>query len=87
MGKSRDWMYSTVETSGQATSGFNQYSTGQSAISKFKSRYKIDEYIYSCFSFKLCMIYLHTVQLIHMLVMVIQQYYSPIIIFYFTGVV
>jgi hypothetical protein len=38
MGKSRDWMYSIVETSGQATSGFNQYSTGQSAISKFKSR-------------------------------------------------
>lgn len=49
MGKSRDWMYSIVETSGQATSGFNQYSTGQSAISKFKSRYKIDEYMFVFF--------------------------------------
>ncbi len=35
MGKSRDWMYSTVETSGQVSSGFNQYGAGQSAISKF----------------------------------------------------
>lgn len=35
MGKSRDWMYSTVETVGQITSGYNQYSGGQSAISKF----------------------------------------------------
>lgn len=35
MGKSRDWMYSTVETTGQVTSGYNQYSAGQSAISKY----------------------------------------------------
>ena len=35
MGKSRDWMYSTVETTGQVTSGYNQFSSGQSAISKF----------------------------------------------------
>lgn len=33
MGKSRDWMYSTVETFGQVTSGYNQYGAGQSAIS------------------------------------------------------
>lgn len=33
MGKSRDWMYSTVETTGQVTSGYNQISGGQSAIS------------------------------------------------------
>ncbi|CAF1647177.1 unnamed protein product [Adineta ricciae] len=31
MGKSRDWMYSTVETTGQATSGYNQYAGGQAA--------------------------------------------------------
>jgi hypothetical protein len=36
MGKSRDWMYSTVESIGQM-SGYNQYSSGQSAISKFLS--------------------------------------------------
>lgn len=35
MGKSRDWMYSTVETTGQVTSGYNQFSGGQSAISNF----------------------------------------------------
>ena len=34
MGKSRDWMYSTVETTGQATSGYNQYAGGQAATSK-----------------------------------------------------
>jgi hypothetical protein len=34
MGKSRDWMYSIVETS-QMTSGYNQFSQGQSAIGKF----------------------------------------------------
>ncbi|CAF1010142.1 unnamed protein product [Adineta steineri] len=32
MGKSRDWIYSTVESSGQVTSGYNQFSSGQSAI-------------------------------------------------------
>ncbi|UJR13698.1 hypothetical protein I4U23_000709 [Adineta vaga] len=31
MGKSRDWLYSTVETTGQVTSGYNQYSGGQAA--------------------------------------------------------
>lgn len=33
MGKSREWMYSIVEATGQVTSGYNQFSGGQSAIS------------------------------------------------------
>ncbi len=42
MGKSRDWMYSTVESIGQIGMGYNQYSTGgQSAISKFFSIFSI----------------------------------------------
>ncbi|CAF1432008.1 unnamed protein product [Rotaria sp. Silwood1] len=32
MGKSREWMYSTVETSSQVTSGFNPIGAGQGAI-------------------------------------------------------
>ncbi|CAF3328091.1 unnamed protein product [Rotaria socialis] len=32
MGKSHDWMYSTVETTGQVTSGFNQAGSGPTAI-------------------------------------------------------
>ncbi|CAF1202107.1 unnamed protein product [Rotaria sordida] len=32
MGKSRDWMYSTVETSGQVTAGFSPIGAGQPAI-------------------------------------------------------
>ena len=35
MGKGRDWMYSTVETVGQTSSGFNQQGAGQAAIGKF----------------------------------------------------
>lgn len=35
MGKSRDWMYSIVETTGQVTSGFNQMGAGPGAMSKF----------------------------------------------------
>jgi hypothetical protein len=39
MGKSRDWMYSTVETVGQVVAGYNEFSGGQSAISKFELKY------------------------------------------------
>jgi hypothetical protein len=35
MGKSRDWMYSVVESTSQISSGYNQISPGQSAIGKF----------------------------------------------------
>jgi hypothetical protein len=34
MGKSRDWMYSTVETIGQFNAGYKQLGAGQSTISK-----------------------------------------------------
>jgi len=34
MGKSRDWMYSIVETIGPGTSGLSQTGTTQAAISK-----------------------------------------------------
>jgi hypothetical protein len=34
MGKTRNWMYSTVETIGQGTSGLSQTGTTQAAISK-----------------------------------------------------
>ena len=37
MGKSRDMMYSTVESSSQMTSGFNQLGGGQSAIRTVRS--------------------------------------------------
>ena len=35
MGKGREWMYSTVETVGQTSSGFNQQGAGQAAIGRF----------------------------------------------------
>ena len=35
MGKSRDWLFSTVESIGQTGMGYNQISGGQSAMSKF----------------------------------------------------
>lgn len=34
MGKSRDWMYSTVETIGEGNAGLSQTGTTQAAISK-----------------------------------------------------
>jgi hypothetical protein len=35
MGKTRNWMFSTVETIGQGSSGLSQTGTVQSSISKF----------------------------------------------------
>jgi hypothetical protein len=53
MGKSRNWMYSVVETSGQMASGYNQFGGGQSAISKFELKYfsyNIEECIFLFFA-------------------------------------
>jgi hypothetical protein len=36
MGKSRDWMYSSVEAAGQGSMGYRQTGAGQDAIRKFE---------------------------------------------------